>query len=354
MYKPSINHVRHHAHEHHKAHLRLKDLLSRPIYKERVWHIFVSTFVIVLATIIIFLNWGRVADFFTPAAPTEDSQTQQAEESGALLVHGFQSGVLSNYEVDYQITDSYRKYLSAIPSSGHLLGMQAVHLVGLKEEEKVEIQENALENSIWLTNMLSTGQHLTKMEQGRAMALQKSMLATFYLGEKTIDIDSTIQTDSQLLSQINNALAVDLFQYLNQSNNRADTLDNYINLLNIILEKTNERINDLESKINFLTANYGAQEQQIAYSEEVFFENLDMFNGPNAEDELSNFIGLQEAQVEVKAKIGAYQKLQDYYVFFQPKLENLITAIRANRDALIAGVKVVEIQNMTLPLIIRQ
>ena len=58
--------------------------------------------------------------------------------------------------------------------------------------------------------------------------------------------------------------------------------------------------------------------------------------------------------MEVRAKIGAYQSLQDYYKFFRPTLENLITAIKANRDPLIAGVKVVEIQNMTLPLIIKQ
>ncbi|MBU0727070.1 hypothetical protein KKA95_00110, partial [Patescibacteria group bacterium] len=85
-----------------------------------------------------------------------------------------------------------------------------------------------------------------------------------------------------------------------------------------------------------------------------FFNNLEIFNGPNAEENLAEFIGLEESQAEVRAKLGAYQGLLDYYSFFRPKIANLIVEIKANRDPLIAGVKVVEIQNMTLPLIIQQ
>lgn len=343
MPKPHIGHVRHHARKHHEAHLKLKELLKFPIHKEQIWHIFVGTFVATLIIIITFMNWGRITNFFTPKSPVDLPQ-----------VHGFQSGVLSNYKVDKQANDIYRRYIASIPSQGHLIGLEATQTIGIEDAEPVVFEEDSLLNSIWLTNMLSTGQHLTRLEHERAKSFQKSVLATYYLGEKTIDINSTLQTDSQILSKINNALSVDLFQYLNQSDNRADTLSNYINLLTTLLEKCNERINDLQSKIAFLSANFAAQEARIQHSENVFFDNLKMFNGPNAEEELGKFIGVQEAQVEVRAKLGAYKSLQDYYKFFQPRLDNLIIAIKANRDPLIAGVKVVEIQNMTLPLIIRQ
>jgi hypothetical protein len=343
MEKPNIHHVRYHARKHHEAHLRLKELLQYPILHERVWHIFVTTFFIALVTIMIFLNWGGIMNFFVSTPANELPQ-----------VHGFQSGALSNYKVDYQAGDIYRRYMAAIPSQGHLTGIQAVKAIGEKETEPMAFEEGALKNSVWLTNMLSTGQHLTRLEQERAGSFQKSVLATYYLGEKTIDINSTLQTDTQILSQIDNALSVDLFQYLNQSESRADSLSNYLNLLNILLEKCNDRINDLQVKIDFLNANFASQEVQIKSSEQVFFDNLMMFQGDNAEEELGKFIGVQEAQVEVRAKIGAYKSLRDYYKFFQPKLDNLIRAIKANRDPLIAGVKVVEIQNMTLPLIIKE
>jgi len=343
MPERTIHHVRHHARKHHEAHLKLKDLLQYPVKHERVWHIFVTTFFIALITIMVFMNWGNILNFFTSTPVGELPE-----------VHGFQSGMLSNYKVDYQATDIYRRYIASIPSTGHLTGLQATQVIGENEAEPVIFEAGALQNSVWLTNMLSTGQHLTRLEQERAKSFQKSVLTTYYLGEKTIDINSTLQTDTQILSQMNNALSVDLFQYLNQSESRADTLDNYINLLTILLGKCNERINDLQTKIAFLSANFAAQEQQIKYSEQVFFDNLKIFQGEDAEEELGKFIGVQEAQVEVRAKIGAYQGLQNYYKFFQPKLDNLLRAIKANRDPLIAGVKVVEIQNMTLPLIIKQ
>ena len=347
MTNRTIHHVRHHAQKHETAHSKLKELLGRPSKREKIWHVFLVTFLITLVTIIVFINWSEITNFFTP--PPEVSKEVQT--------HGFQSGILSNYKIDKQASDQYKKYMAQVPASGHMAGLETVQVVGNKPDEKVELSifaENALQNSIWLTNMLSTGQHLTKLDQKTAMSLQKSMLATYYLGEKTIDIDSTLQSDSQILSQINNALSVDLFQFLNQSASRADSLNNYINLLTTLLDKADQRIADLQYKINFLQANFVSKEQQIQISEETFFENLKIFQGDDAEEELGKFIGLQEAQTEIKAKIGAYKSLQDYYKFFQPKLENLLTAIKANRDPLIAGVKVVEVQNMTLPLIIKQ
>ncbi len=357
MTKHPIHNIRESAHKHHEAHKSLKELLKRPVYREKVWSVFFTTFLVTLATIIIFLSWGDITNFFVPGG--KDINTQ---------VHGYQTGVLGNYKLDEQIADSYDKYLAQIPTDGQFIGLNTTQLVGDQPiikgppgmDVKTESEEtgvhvlNALGNSIWVTNTLSTGQHLTKMDQATAKSFQKSILTTYYLGEKTIDINSTLQTDTQVLTQINNALSVDLFQFLNQSASRADTLSNYINLLTVLLEKCNERIVDLQYKIDFLRGNSISKETQITLSEDAFFSNLDMFHGDNAEDELGKFIGLQQSQSEIKAKIGAYESLQGYYKFFQPKLQNLITAIKANRDPLIAGVKVVEIQNMTLPLIIRQ
>jgi hypothetical protein len=124
-------------------------------------------------------------------------------------------------------------------------------------------------------------------------------------------------------------------------------------LLGVLLEKCDERINDLQYKISFLTLNVKSNESQLKTSEKAFFDNMQIFDGPNAEQELGKFVGVQSDQAEAKAKLGAYKSLQDYYKFFKPKIDNLIKAIQANRAPLIAGVKVVEIQNMSLPLIIK-
>ena len=347
MARKPFRHVRHHARKHEAAHLNLKKLLGKALYIEKVWGIFAGTFVVTIATIIIFINWGNITSFFTGLMPEPVNQ-----EEILKTVHGFQSGTLAVYQINGQTADQYIRYVRQIPGGGYAKGITASQAVGNAREEEKEEKTNLFLASVTLSSDLSKGYHLTPLRTARS--LQKSILSTYYLGEKTVSIDSILQTDAQLLGQISNTLSVDVFAYLNQADNRSDALDNFIHLLETLQAKAQERSADLTSVINFLNANYQAQEVTIDLTEDAFFQNLEIFDGENAEEELGRFIGLQQDQTEVKAKIGAYEGLRDYYEFFLPKIDNLLRAIKANRDPLIAGVKVVEIQNMTLPLIIRE
>lgn len=351
MTRKHFRHVRHHARKHEEAHLRLKELLSRVLYTEKVWDIFVGTFVITIASIIIFLDWSNIIGFFR-GSETEKETTVIQQEETIKNVHGFQSGILATYQINEQTVDQYIRYIRQIPGGGYEKGMTAGQAIGNSQTEATENRQEAFMASIMLSTELAKGYHLTPVRNARS--LQKSVLATYYLGEKTINIDSTLQTDARLLGQISSTLSVDVFAYLNQAENRSDALDNFIHLLETLQIKAQERTADLTSVINFLTANFQSQEITIGLTEDAFFGNLEIFDGQNAEDELGKFIGLQKEQSEVRAKIGAYEGLKGYYDFFLPKLDNLLRSIKANRDPLIAGVKVVEVQNMTLPLIIRE
>jgi len=346
--KKHFKHVRHQARRHEEAHLNLKGLLSRTLHIEKVWDVFVGTFVVAITTIIIFFNWGNITSFFS-ASPAENDPSQVEV---LRTTTGFQQGVLATYQINGQSADQYIRLIRQIPGSGYIKGMEASQAVGKVQEEAAEEKQNLFLASVTLSTELSKGYHLTPLRT--AKSLQKSILATYYLGEKTVNIDSTLQTDARMLSQIKNTLSVDVFAYLNQADNRSDALDNYIHLLEKLNEKAIARAQDLTSVVNFLKANEQSQEVSIGLTEDAFFKNLEIFDGQNAEEELGQFIGMQKEQTEVRAKIGAYEGLRDYYEFFLPKIENLLRAIKANRDPLIAGVKVVEIQNMTLPLIIKE
>lgn len=235
-----------------------------------------------------------------------------------------------------------------------MVGVTATRLLAQAPKIPPLDVSESIQKSIGVTTVISSGQHLTPYLQKNARGIQKSVLVTHYLGEEKVDPLSMLSRDTQLLSQIKNALSVDVFDYLNQTASRADALESYLNLLQKLSKKAKERGEDLDHKINFITGNLAAQETQITFSEQQFFEQLKILNAPNAEKELGKFIGLESNSSELRARLGAYRTLRGYYTFFEPRLENLIRAIQLNRDALIAGVKVVEIQNMTLPLIIRQ
>jgi hypothetical protein len=345
----NTEHIHHHAQKHHEAETKLRDLVSgyNPV-KERIFPIFAVTFVIVLLTLLLFRNWGNIMNIISSLQPkSEPEQTSDVE------IEGYKTGIISNTRIDSQAAQDYRQHIASLPTAGSSIASEATMAFGQERGEEPKAMGYAIKNSTWVTNYLSTGQHLTLLSQKNAKALQKSIISTYYFGEKTVDINSTIETDSKILSKMKNALSVDIFQYLNQSVNRSDSLDEYLHLLSAMSDKAGERIKDLQYKIDFLSSDFNSKEKQIKTSEQVFFDNLKIFDGPNADQELGKFVGLQSMQTEIKAKLGAYTSLQDYYKFFKPKFDNLIKAIDANRAPLIAGVKVVEIQNMTLPLIIK-
>jgi len=337
-------HVRRQAQAHHERHQKLKALLRHAPGREKVWGTFVTTLGIALISLALYANWGQITDALKPEPPAPLPQT-----------HGFKTGVSATIKVEEQAGKTYLNLLAAIPTAGSPLGAKSAELLGHEPGRTPHViyGQNA-SKGVQAATAIATGQPFTRFPQQEARGLSKSVLATVYLGEKTIDINSTLQRDTQLLGKINNALSVDLFEYLNQSTNRADGLESYLRLLRALSDKTKERVIELGSKVAFLDASSQAEATQIQFSQETFYSHLKIFNGPDAEEELGKFLGLQQQNVEDKAKKGAYTGLRDYYLFFQPRLENLITALQANRDALIAGVKVTEIQNMTLPLIIRQ
>ncbi len=209
-----------------------------------------------------------------------------------------------------------------------------------------------LEASAETTQSLASGQAQTAMLQGRAQALQKSILATFILGEGALGIEKALEKDTRLLGQMDNALSVDLFHFLNQSANRADALENYLNLIEELERRSAERQGELQAAILFLQGNAAAKETVIDSAEEAFFQQVQRFNGKEAQKQLDEFIAVQGTSAEIQAKLGTYQHLSSQYAYYQPRLETHLRAIRANRDALIAGVKVVEIEGMTLPLVL--
>ncbi len=207
--------------------------------------------------------------------------------------------------------------------------------------------------AIWLSTAIGKGQHLTRVPQNQLQAYQKSVLGAYYLGQKTGDLKSTLHRDTDLLRQMQNALEVDLFAILNRGTDRSERLDAYLRILSELRRKAQARSGELASTIAFLESGAKSKASGASQTEEAFFESLKSLNGLQAQEELGNFIGLRESEVDARAKKGAYEGLKRYYDFYLPRLDNLIRAVQSNRDALIAGVKVVEIENMTLPLIIK-
>lgn len=346
MQKPHLDAIRHHAHRQEKAHHRVKNTLKSVSEGRRSAPTFWTAFLGTLLVATVYLNWNQITGFFTPTTKPAASETAN--------IHGFKTGAVAIYRINTQQNKEKDIYLSRIPTQGGTAGVIAAGKAGQSGWLSAPTVKQGFKTAAWITNYLSLGQHLTQLKASQTRILQKSVLTTYYLGEKTVDTDGAFAQDFKMLKSLNNALSVDVFQYLNQAQNRSDALDEYLHLLEALQSQSQKRIAEIQGTLRFLQSDFANQETGLERSEADFFNNLQNFNAPNAEQQLNEFIGLQAAQSETRAKIGAYVSIRDYYNFFLPRLNNLVVAIQANRDALIAGVKVVEIQNMTLPLIIRQ
>ena len=316
-----------HVLKHNHHHSKLKHLIHQhPFAEKKSWLPVILGILLVTAAILTWTHRSNLGlfleDGLRPAAPQ-------------LYTQGYKQGALSSSNLGNQLY-----YTDVQP--GETTQNQPASLEGLA---------NGLVASTNLSKQGSSAQ----LETG---LLQKSLLATFYLGETTNVIQGALANDTQLLNKIENVLSVDLFLYLNQSVNRADGLQNYLNLMDVLEKRGRERQNELTSTINFLTQKIQAQEQVLDAREATFFNQMDQAIQPNVGSsfptggssegdalsaELEDFIALQQQQAEDKAKLGAYDTLRGYYAYYQTLLQQRIQAVSENREALIAGVRVVNL-----------
>ena len=353
MTKKSIKHVRQHAKKHHQAHQNLKKAVNKPIYRESVFKLFATTFLIALASVIIFINWGNIVNQFKEINTRKSAPTQAEEIETNAYKDGIEFGYLINGQT---INETIKKGIEAEEqgSQTDIKFLKDNETEDAEEKKATPSKNTQLMNSIVFSSSLGNGDHLTNGRSSAGNSLQKSIVTSYYLGQNSLGVNSILAKDLELLSKINNALAVNVFAYLNQSSNRADSLDNYLKLLETLNKTGQEQSIEIESQVNSLTSNFEAKERAITLKEEVFFRTIGAFDGRRADEELKAFIQLQKDQTETRAKIGAYQSIKDYYDFFLPNIDLLIRSINANRDPLIAGVRVVEIENMQLELIIEE
>lgn len=355
--RKSTKNLRNAAKRHLKEHGHLKKTLEKPFHPERLFEFFLGTLVVGLLTLVIFFNWDKITQQFSQwAAPSPEEIQEQAEEKQKEEVlagiKGYELGIKAGQIFSEQAAMEHQQVLQNLAPTGYRAGVGLIEVLNHPAKQTDEERRQGFLKAMLFSKQLGTG--MTVRENPAQSRFLQTILWSQYLGEKDNNITNTLEEDTTLLSKIQNAVEVDVFAYLSQSVNRADSLDDYVNLLKTLSETTQKRLLEIQAQLDFLAADFESQEVTITTTEETFFENLGEFDGSKANQDLAEFITLTQQQSEIKAKVGAYQQLQKYYTFYLPQLDNRIRTIEANREPLIAGVRVVEVENMALPLIVEE
>ena len=234
--KKHFRHVRHQAKAHHKAHRDLDELLKKDLFTEGVLGIFLSTLIITTSVLLILFNWHRLSDILSTdgvinrVEVAEEKPIKEAVIEPFNATQGAISGAVAVYETSRISEETYVDKLLNTPSETYEKGATE----SIKPPKSKPQLYSSFNSATFLTNHLSEGGYVNSLRSGNIF--QRSILSTFYLGEKTTSVNSSLQADSRILSQINSALSVDVFAYLNQSVNRANSLDSYLNLLKTLQE----------------------------------------------------------------------------------------------------------------------
>lgn len=209
------------------------------------------------------------------------------------------------------------------------------------DQEEAKSEYSFLDPSLWTGVLLGEG--TTEEDLGTGVGEQ--------LGEVSEGSSQLIKLASDF-ARIYEAMQVDVNELLNQSSQRRATLQDYLDELNFSLYLGRANVKDMEEQSEALVEEFETLESAKASKEAHFFEELKTLDAYGAQAALENFVADAQQVVRLRAEYNARQKLLSYYEQVLINMENRISDIEHNEEALVQGIQVVDIEGSDLNLII--
>ena len=185
---------------------------------------------------------------------------------------------------------------------------------------------------------------------GSTSAVDASLIAGQNLGVSKESISYYID----LVRRIDNAIHVDVYNYLNQYVDRRAVLQEHLALLNSLLLEAESSKNVVIQELNSLDADYEATSLKKDEYETKFFDSMGGYNGDIAYDYLELFVEASQIRVKQKAYFNALNSVNGSLDAAISSLIPRIQDISVNAEALIKGVRVFEVTGSNIDAIILQ
>jgi hypothetical protein len=176
-----------------------------------------------------------------------------------------------------------------------------------------------------------------------------------HLGEDLGEAASSQDELTQLIvdfSEMYQAMQVDVNQLLDQSTDRATALSEYEQNLNYLLYVGRQNQERLLSESEALEEQFAAIENQKETQEEIFFDRLRNLDAYASSAALNSFVADGQEALRLRAHYQARQKLLSYYQQVMVSLSARIEDIQLNEEALLKGIRVVDVEGSDIDLII--
>lgn len=154
------------------------------------------------------------------------------------------------------------------------------------------------------------------------------------------------------LEKLYNTNTVDIDVYLSQSVRRDLALDEYIDDLQTAFDEGNNLRKEIALQVDELKISLNSTAADKNRFETDFFVSLQTYQAEKADQLLAAFIEVTQKETEFKAKLAALTSLYESYETVLLSMKVRIEAIKLNKGALVTGVKVRDIPNSGLDLVI--
>lgn len=153
-------------------------------------------------------------------------------------------------------------------------------------------------------------------------------------------------------SKIYESAGVDVNELLNNSSDRRETLKDYMEELRSLIYLAEQDQEELQDEMDLLSEKFSTVESSRDDEEERFFAQLSELDAYATTSALDAFVSYSQEVVRLRAHYLAREQLLSYFEQTVPVMETKLRDIELNEEALVKGVKVIEVNGSDLNLII--
>lgn len=155
-----------------------------------------------------------------------------------------------------------------------------------------------------------------------------------------------------VLSRIRVLYETDIQAMLNRSVDRNRALNDFISSMKSVSSDARKSITEIAQRKLTLQSEFDSVTAAKQLQEEQYFANLSANNPSETSQNLANFTELARQSVDIRARYRALNKIEEYMNRYAAAVETRIRDTEFNREALIKGVKVIDVEGSDIDLII--
>jgi hypothetical protein len=133
---------------------------------------------------------------------------------------------------------------------------------------------------------------------------------------------------------------------------RDKALLKYLDDLKVARDESVEVSRTIQLNIDDMKMSYDSLTPEKTKYETDFFASMDDLEAEKSDVLLKGFVDIIQKQAALKAKYGALARLLTYYDNALKKMNSRIQAVEQNQDALVKGIRVVDVPGGGIDLII--